>query len=160
MASDLGELIKSEVLRAEADFQAFRTRAISVVAVAGGLVALVTGFLSVAAGSNKDILPSGGRWPLVLAVACFVLSTVCALVINLPKEVDQADPDALLKFVDEDWSDDGWDQSVASMLVKYLKSLRQANASAANWLVGAISLEILGIASTAVMAVYIVGHLS
>jgi predicted lysophospholipase L1 biosynthesis ABC-type transport system permease subunit len=160
MPSDLGDLIKAEVSRAESDFQAFRARAISVVAVAGGLVALVTGFLSVAAGSSKDILPSDGRWPLVLAVACFVLSTICALVINLPKAVDQADTEALRTFVDANWDDDGWDQSVARLLVNYLSSLREANVKAARWLVGAVGLEILGIAFTAVMAIYIVGHLA
>jgi hypothetical protein len=160
MTSDLGDLIKAEVLRAETDFQAFRTRAISVVAVAGGLVALTTGFLSVAAGSNKDILPSDGRWPLVLALTCFVLSTVCALAINLPANVDQPNPANLRTFVDESWDDESWDQSVATVLVDYLESLRKANNTAARWLVGAIGLEMLGIAFTAVMAIYIVGHLA
>ena len=159
MANQLGELIAAEAARAETDFQSFRNKALSVVAVAGGLVALVTGFLSVAAGSEENILPSGARCILAAAMLAFVSATMCALKINLPTEVTLSDESALATFVEEEWEAEDWDKQVASLMVDYLRSLRAANASAAKWLVAAIALEIAGIFFTAIMAVVVVASL-
>lgn len=160
MANDLGDFIRTEVGRAEADFVSFRSKALSVVVLSGGIVALVTGFLSVAAGSAQDILPSGARWLVVAAMLAFVFSTACALIMNLPSDVTASDEGELGPLVEDHWADDSWDRQVALLQVDYLISLRAANASSARWLVAAISLEIAGIALTACMALVIVVQLA
>jgi len=159
VASDLGSLIAAEVTRAEADFQAFRTRALGIVSVAGGLVTLVAGFLSIAAGTNKDILPTEARCTVLLALLSYVAATVLALVINVPASVRFARPQNLESFARENWDNEGWDQQAAIVLATYLTSLREANERAAKWLTGAIACEIGGIFFTAVMALLVIGSL-
>ncbi len=159
MPNDLGTLIAADVVRAETDLQALRTRALSVVGISGGLVTLVSGFLAIAAGGDKDFLPDAARWTVVSALFAYVMATVSALVINLPTDVTAANAEDLQALAQEHWDDEGWDQQVAVLLSKYLVSLRTANASAARWLTVAIGFEIGGIAATAVMAVLVVDHL-
>ena len=159
MAHDLGGMIASEVTRAEGDFAAFRTRALSIVGVSGGLVTLVSGFLALAAGSGKPFLERSDRWALYVALAGYVGAVVVALLMNLPGTVRLSKANELKPLVDDHWDDEGWDQSVASFLLEYLVSLRAVNERSATLLTFAIGLEMVGIASTAVMAVLVVGDL-
>jgi hypothetical protein len=160
VANELGNLIGAAVARAETDFKAARDRALSVVGVAGGLVTLVAGFLSIAAGSEKDFLPSGGRWVVVGALLAYVLSTICALWVNLPTDATEASAKDLKKFAEENWDDEGWEQQAAVLSATYLVSLHATNARLATLLSWAIGLEIAGIALTAGMALIVVAHLS
>jgi MFS family permease len=153
MANDLGTFIAGEVARAEGDLQGARARALSVVGVAGGLVTLTTGFLALAAGSDKDFFPSGDRWILVVAVVLFVLAAIVALTANIPRRVTLSNAEGLKPLVDKDWDDSGWDKEVASLQVDYLISLRNLNHAMAWLLSAAIVFEIAGIATTAAMAV-------
>lgn len=100
MTNDLGDFVRAEVTRAEADLAAFRSGALNVVAIAGGLVALVTGFLSVAAGGATDILPTGARWLVSAAMLAFIGAAACALKLNLPADITAADDDALTDLVE------------------------------------------------------------
>jgi len=127
--------------------------------VSGGLVALVTGFLSLAAGSDTVVVPVGARWLVIVAMLAFVVSTCAALVINMPSEIVPGDADALEGLVNDHWQATGWDQQVAQRQVGYLKSLRSANKEAAGWLTAAIGAEIVGIAFTAALAVVVVLNL-
>lgn len=72
MPNDLGAHVASEVSRSEQDYQNVRGRSLSLVGVSGGLVALVSGLLAIAAGSTKPVLPLSSRW--TLGVALVVLS--------------------------------------------------------------------------------------
>jgi hypothetical protein len=159
VANDLGAFIAAEVARAEIDFQNFRARALNVVGVAGGLVTLVGGFLAIAAGGRKDFLPTSGRWSVLIAVLAYVLSTAAALIVNRPVDAEEAKPADLLRYAQEEWSDEGWDQKVAEVSARYLASLRMLNRTAAKWLTAAIGLEIIGIAATALTALLVVQHL-
>lgn len=159
MAGDLGTLIASEVTRAETDFAAFRARSLSIVGLSGGLVTLTSGFLALAAGSNKDFFPKGDRWSLVAALAAYVIAALAALVINLPSDVVLSKPEDVKVLVESNWEDEGWDQQVALFLLTYLESLRAANKNSAQWLTAAIVFEIAGITCTAVMAFLVMTHL-
>jgi hypothetical protein len=160
VANALGELITSEVTRAEADYQNVRSRALSIVAVAGGLVTLLSGLLTIAAGSKAHLLSLAGRWVLGCALIAYVLAAISALIVNVPSEVDAPTPEALGTLVESNWDDDGWDKSVATVLTTYLGSLVNANKSKNRWLIAAIVCEIAGIAFTAVLAILIVQHLN
>ena len=160
MANELGTLIVAEVGRAESDFQGGRTKALSVVGIAGGIVTLTTGFLGVAAGSNKDFLQAGDRWALVLALAAFVVAAILALIANLPAKVTLSKANELKPLVTEYWDAEGWDRRVAELYIDYLISLREANRRTAHLLTAAIACEIAGIAFTALLALLVVSHLT
>jgi hypothetical protein len=121
-------------------------------------VALVSGLLAIAAGSTKPVLPLSSRWTLGVALVAFVASAICALIINVPGKLTASDVSDLRKLVDKDWTDEGWDQQVASILVYYLESLRKNNESNADWLIASIALQIVGIALIAVTAALIMAH--
>ena len=154
----LGEYVAAEVTRAELDYQNVRSRALSLVAASGGLVALVSGLLAIAAGSSKSAVPSDSEWTIGIALGFFVISTICALEINLPQQVISGDVSKLGSLVECHWDDTGWDKSVATILVQYLASLRKDNSRNAKWLKASIGLQILGISFIAVSAILILVH--
>jgi hypothetical protein len=123
--------------------------------VSGGLVALVSGLLAIAAGGPKATVPAGSVWIIAAALVALVACTICALVVNVPGEVTASNVTSLRELVKNDWHDTGWDQQVASLLVDYLKSLRINNAHNARWLIASIAFQIAGIALIAVSAVLI-----
>jgi hypothetical protein len=124
------------------------------------LVTLLSGLLTIAAGSKTNLLSVGARWVLGVALVAYVGSAISALVVNVPSEVESPKPDALKALVENDWDDDGWDKSVATTMVTYLGSLSVANAAKTRWLIAAIACEIAGIGFTAILAILIVQHLS
>ena len=152
---DLGSFVSAEVTRAEAAYEGVRTRSLNTVGVAGALVALIAALIGLAAGSHKDILSSGARWTAAVALAAFVLSAICALIINVPARVVASNAAQLRQFTSDHWDDEGWDQSVATFLVEYLVSLREANAASSRWLIASIMLEVAGIALMAVTALVV-----
>jgi hypothetical protein len=155
----LGANVAAEVSRAEQDYQNVRSRALSLVGVSGGLVALVSGLLAIAAGSAKPVLPPNSRWTIGAALLAFVLSTICALCDQSAWGSYGERCPSLRDLVNKDWDDTGWDRQVASILVDYLESLRKDNEGNANWLIASIAFQILGIALTAVMAILILTNL-
>jgi hypothetical protein len=159
VANELGVLIGAAVTRAETDFKSYRDRALSVVGLAGGLVTLTAGFLSIAAGSDKDFLPDNGRILVLLALLSYVSATVCALVVHLPSGATEVDPAVLKEFAEKNWGDEGWDQQAAVFSASYLTSLDRAIRSMARLLTLAIACEIAGITFTALMAIVVVRNL-
>jgi hypothetical protein len=155
MPNDLGAHVAAEVSRSEADYQNVRNRALSLIGVSGGVVALVSGLLAIAAGTTKVTLPASAKWTAGAALVAFVLSTVCALITNNPGNVVASKVSGLRELVDSHWDDEGWDQQVASILVDYLDSLRANNASTANWLQRSIGCQMVGIALIATTAILI-----
>jgi hypothetical protein len=150
--NDLGVYIASEVARAEQDYQNVRTRALSLVGTSGGLVALVSGLLAIAVGSAKAVVPTDARWTIAVALSSFILSTISALVVNFPQTVTSSDQTKLGSLVECHWDDEGWNKSVAEILVTYLGSLRKNNGRTANWLTSSVTFQILGISFIAVSA--------
>lgn len=89
----------------------------------------------------------------------FVVSTICALAINVPGRVTASEISSLRNLVNKDWDDVGWDKQVASLLVDYLESLRNNNERNAVWLIASIAFQIAGIALTAITAILILANL-
>jgi hypothetical protein len=102
--NQLGLYIASEVARAEQDYQNVRSRSLNLMTVSGGLVALVTGLLTVAAGTVKSVIPSNARWTVATAMGAFILSTVCALKINWPQNVESSEETKLNELIDNSWT--------------------------------------------------------
>lgn len=157
MANDLGAFVAAEVTRAEQDYQNVRTRAINLTGISGTVVALTSGLLAIAVhSSNSSAIPTDARWMVATALALFVASTVTALIINFPSRVTASKIDGnegLARLVADDWGDEGWDQRVAQMQVKYLASLRDSNGLKANLLALTIALQASGMASLAIAVV-------
>lgn len=163
MENVLGQLIEKEVERSEAVFDAMQVRALAITGIAGGFVAIVSGLLAVAVGPRglPDV-PDTAFVLLALALGAFVLSTVFALVVNRPRNLDRAKADALVRFVNDDkeWSGAGWEKFVAEYLAKYLTSLNIQNKRMARLLTSGIALEAIGIGATASVAVILGWQLS
>jgi hypothetical protein len=158
--NQLGLTISTEVTRAETDYQNVRSRALSVIGLSGGLVALVSGSIAIAAGSNKvDFAPLPARIALLLALLSFIVASVLALLINRPGTVNALTADELKDYAENHWDDDGWDQQTAVYLTSYLGSLRISNDSTASKLTTAIWFEIAGVALTGLTALLIMYHL-
>jgi hypothetical protein len=161
MENELGNLVKAEVDRAEADLQAFRGRALGVLAVSGGLLTLASGFFAIASGATHQVkITSHERWILAVAFGLYVLSAITALLINIPGNIDLPDSETLEKYVQDDWNDAGWDQQATSVMVRYLSSLKSLNGRNAWNLIYAIAFEIGGILLTAVVAILVIGHVT
>jgi hypothetical protein len=154
VSNDLGDLIKSEVDRAEATMKAARERGQAVLTASGALVTLLAGVLALARGKDAHLVLS--RFLVVAsitALVAFVAATVLVLLMYMPSQVEAVDDEKVAEFAEANWADQGWDQQVAIVLASYLVSLRAANKSLLNRLVGAVIAEVIGIASAAVMAV-------
>lgn len=129
--------------------------------MSGALTVLVSGFFAIASGTANQVkITSHERWVLAGSLGFYILSSIAALLVNLPRKVEMADSDKLQEYVDEDWDATGWDQRVAQVSVEYLRSIKTLNAKNARFLAGAIVLEIAGMALTAVVAVLVVGHVT
>jgi hypothetical protein len=157
MTNDLGAFVASEVARAEQDFQNVRSRAVSLTGISGTIVALASGLLAIAVhSSSTSTVPTDAKYFAGVSLIIFVLSTLCALLVNKPFDVQASDTegkDGLRDLVDSDWGDSGWDQRVSQFLVEYLKSLRKANKFATRWLTATIALQSLGMATLVISVV-------
>ena len=159
MDNALGALIRDEVDRAEADFAALRTRGQTVLTASGGLVTLLGGLLVIAVGRDATMeLSALTVGAAVVAILLFISATVMVLLMYLPSEAEVPDSADLAHRAEKEWDSD-WDQDVALMLVKYLTSLRRANATRANQLALAVGAEVLALVGVAVMALTLIPRL-
>jgi hypothetical protein len=155
----LSQLIDAEVERAEADFNSFRENSSKAVGYAGGVLTVLVGLLSIAAGDQKSILPESGRFPLGAAMLLLVVSALLGLTALLPKTVTAVEEAALPKLIDQNWNDD-WNKSVALMKVEYLTSLRRANSRWSRLIRLIVGLQFVTILFLAVLAYRIFEFLS
>lgn len=154
MPNDLGDLIKSEVNRAEATMKGARDRGQAVLTASGALVTLLAGVLALALSKDAHLeLSCFLVVATITALVAFVAATVLVLLMYMPSQVVAVDDEKVAEFALANWEDEGWDQQVAIVLASYLVSLRAANKSLLNRLAGAVIAEVIGIASAAVMAV-------
>jgi hypothetical protein len=153
--NELGALIASEVGRAESDLAAFRERSIKVLGLSSALVTLITGLLAFSS-NRADSLSTGAKWLLGFALGSYVLSASCALLIQRPRDTTIPTAAALLKFAEEKWDAETWEQDVAVVLAEYLVSLRKLDEEVARQLLRAIRFELLGVFLTGALALAIV----
>lgn len=157
MTNDLGLLVADEVKRAEGDFGGLRSRGQSVLTASGGLVTLLGAVLAIALGKDRDLVLSGvAGVAAVVALCAFVAAATFVVLMFLPSGLEAPNPDTLERYVTEEWDAEGWDQQVAAVQVKYLKSLRAANSTLANKLTAAVIAEVVGIACVALMGLSLV----
>ena len=154
----LGSFIASEVTRAEQIFQNFRSRALNLITTSGGLVTLVSGLLAIAIGTQNSVVPIAARWTISISLASFIISAICALLINKPAKISSSDEKYLKKYVENDWDAEGWGKSVAAQLVVYLASLRNNNVRTSKLLTTSIALQISGISFIAITAFLVLLH--
>jgi hypothetical protein len=156
--NELGTYIASEVARAELDYQNVRTRSLSLITTSGGLLTLVASLLAVGVGTANAIVPTDSRWTVAIALVAFLSSAVCGLIINLPQRVISSDETQLGGIIEQHWSESGWDEEVAKVLVTYLVSLRDDTGHTSKWLRAAITLQICGIGFVGLTAILILIH--
>lgn len=159
MPNELGQLIDAEVVREEKSFEGVRSRALSIVSVAGVLVTVLTGLLTIAATSKSAILSVPAHVSLAVALFAMVISTILALCINFAGKVSRVDIEKVKPLVEDDWDDLGWDQRVAEWSLDHLKSLQTANRSSIRLLTLAIGFQVVGAMGLAATALFVVEHL-
>ena len=94
------------------------------------------------------VIPDTAAVLLIVALVCFVLAALCAIVTNVPRSYEGVTVDALRGAVRERWVDS---EAVASEMValtrlKMLASAKRNNDAKGIALVIAMSLEILAVA--------------
>jgi hypothetical protein len=159
VSNALGDLIEAEVERAEADMTAARNRGQAVLTASGALVTLLAGVLALAVGKDAKVTVTGlMAGATVAALLAFIGATIFVLIMYLPVQVQAVSDADVANYAKESWEDEGWDQQVSIVLATYLQSMRKANKRLVNLLTCAITAEVIGIASAAVMALSLLGQ--
>lgn len=146
-----------ELLRYEqARKAALEAKALSVVTTSGTLVTLLLGFAGLNGSKGGPPLPSAASWPLVAAMAVFVLAALTGLAANLPVSHS---PLSVKRDLKRMVHDDLWQQprdvglqAVAEFRVGEIDRWRDANGKKAKALRIGIGAEILAVALLAVAA--------
>jgi hypothetical protein len=127
-------------------------RALAVVTTAGALVSLLFGLVALISEADGFTLPRSAHGPLGVGLALFVGAGVLALVVNVPLIYTNADPEAIARILDRYWSDSVSDAEmrVAATREKMFKAAQDANELKAWLLVGALTLEVLGVVAVAI----------
>jgi hypothetical protein len=131
---------------------------LNLITTSGGLVTLVSGLLAIAIGTQNSVVPIAARWTISISLASFIISAICALLINKPAKISSSDEKYLKKYVENDWDAEGWGKSVAAQLVVYLASLRNDNVRTSKLLTTSIALQISGISFIAITAFLVLLH--
>ena len=151
--------IKEQLDAQEARKTSLEQRGLAVISTAGVLVTLLFGLtaLSVKPGSSFD-LPRWAAAFLVVALVCFVVSSVFALATNLPRSYQGVTVEGLKSAVDDGWDDDEARASrkVARTRLDILATAKHVNGQKARALVASMVLEIVAVALVGVaMAIVI-----
>jgi hypothetical protein len=162
VADAYADLIADEMKKDEADLDAFRSRALNVLSVAGGLVTLTSGLIALSVSADKNVLEGWAWLPLILALVAYLAASVMALSANLPTDVDRPGSDDLEELASDGWSDDelAASQSVAQVRVVYLRSLRALSTKVSRRLQLALGAEVVAIAMTGVTGLVVIRQLS
>jgi hypothetical protein len=131
---------------------------LNLITTSGGLVTLVSGLLAIAIGTQNSVVPIAARWTISISLASFIISAICALLINKPAKISSSDEKYLKKYVENDWDAEGWGKSVAAQLVVYLASLRNDNVRTSKLLTTSIALQKSGISFIAITAFLVLLH--
>lgn len=159
--NELGLLIQSEVDRAERRLDVIRSRAQSVLTASGALVTLLAAVIALSTGEDPSYSFSTlTKTSALVALIAFVSATFLVLAMYLPANVRGPSSTDLARFAQTEWNAATWEQDVAIVRSKFLLSLRTANRMLATYLRAAIVAEVLGIVSTAVMALSLLPPLS
>ena len=159
--NELGLMIHSEVDRAQSRLDIVRSRAQSVLTASGALVTLLAAVIALGAGNDPSLSFSAlTKGSAVVALVAFVMATLLVLAMYLPANVSVPSSGDLARFAQTEWHATTWEQDVAVAYSSYLISLRSANRRLAAYLRLAVSAEVLGIASTAIMALSLLPQLN
>ncbi len=151
VANALGAQIAVEVERAEADMQTFRSRGQAVLTVAGGLVAVMAGILTFAAGDDSVVLNGSAKACAASALTLFFTASVAVAVMFRPLPVQAPTVDGLRESLDAHWENPRMDETVALNNLKHLRSLRDVNHHLANLLQLAVGAQVAGLLCVAAL---------
>jgi hypothetical protein len=156
--SAYGELIKEQLEAERARKASLEQRGITVITTSGVLVSLLFGLGAVVTSAKAFQVPALARILLVVAVGLFVLAALAGLVLNSPRQYEEAE----LAYLDLLYTKDVWDASVslggrrsAEMRLKILRKARQVNRDKAKWLVAAVVFEVGAVAFVAASVIVI-----
>lgn len=149
MNSNYANFIKEELGYTDSTTADYRSRSLTIVTTSGGLVTLLAGLIAVASGGSKTwVFPTSARGPLAVALSCFVLAAVLALLVHLPRNVKRATTEGLKALLTAADPDAEALDAIAEVHFKTLKSLRRLNGQLAWFLLLAIALETVAIGAT------------
>jgi hypothetical protein len=141
--------IKEQVEGEEGRKSSLEQRGLAVVTTSGVLVTLLFGLtsLNVRRATTYDLPDSAARL-LVIALVCFVVAALLALITNLPLRYQGATVDGLRAGVNDRWDDSERLASarVAKTRLNVLEAARRNNGLKSRALLSAIGFEILAVA--------------
>jgi disulfide bond formation protein DsbB len=155
-------LLDAEAKRAEEDLSSMRSRALSIVTTASGIVTLLTALTTFAASKAENERGLSGRavWLLGFALGLFVAAAVLALWANRPGDIRRpkvTELTATARWNEKDSSGqpDTADQErvAAEVLAEYVVSVRKLSDRAAMYLNLSIWALIAGLAFASIAAV-------
>lgn len=139
------ELIKDQLESERSRKESLEQRGITVITTSGVLVSLLFGLGAVVTSNKLFNVPDLARSLLVVAVVLFVLAALADLLLNSPREYEEAE----LAYLESLSSKEVWEASAslggrraAQMRLKVLGKARQVNRDKAKWLVGAVVFEV------------------
>lgn len=140
-------------LKAERERRAaLDSRATSVVTASAAFVTLVVALVAWILGKDYRYVTSGATYIILIALAFFIASSVCALIAGQLREYEVPDPETLRLFLSSRWTDTevtarnncGW------LNLDTLSSLRVGNHIKAWWLDWALRLQALAVLALSV----------
>jgi nitrate reductase NapE component len=143
------DFIKEQLDAQEARKVSLEQRGLAVITTSGALVTLLFGLTALSVRrATTLVIPDTAAVLLIVALVCFVLAALCAIVTNVPRSYEGVTVDALRGAVRERWVDS---EAVASEMValtrlKMLASAKKNNDAKGIALVIAMSFEILAVA--------------
>lgn len=157
----IADLIGKELDTERSVMASLQARGLAVISSAGTLVTLLFGLSALAMKAEQFRLPPGTRLPLYTATALLVGAAVAGIVTNAPRGAGRANLSDLSDHLDSPY----WEypaaqaqREVARSQLRSAQSMRKSNRFRARFLLGAIVLEIAGIACVMWAAIALIAH--
>jgi len=153
------DYIQEQLEAQEARKTSLEQRGLAVISTSGVLVTLLFGLTALSVQRAKTFdLPRAAAAFLIVALVCFVLAAVSALVTNLPRSYQGVTVEGLRSAVSDRWDDDEGKalRKVARTRLDVLAAAKEVNGQKARALVASMVLEIIAVALVGVaMAIVI-----
>jgi hypothetical protein len=146
----LGRLVQDLIAQERASKASVEARAIGTITAAGSLVTILFALAALESSRAAYVLPAAARWLLLGALACLLVTSIAAIIVNIPtgqREIKAAD--LLARISDDDsWNSpaDDVERALAKAQAGQLIRARHVNRGKARLLAYAILSEVLGVA--------------
>ena len=96
---EYAKYMEAQLAREEERKKWFEARGVTVITTSGTLATLLLGLIAIATKSTQTFtLPDASKTPLGLALVAFAVAALLAIFTNVPRSVDEADPEGLTAF--------------------------------------------------------------